>query len=185
MVPILELWLPILVAAVLVFVASSIIHMLLGYHTGDFDSVPSEERARAALRDLGLPPGNYATPKAGSMKEMSDPAFVAKQEEGPVALLTVLPNGPMRLGPMLAQWFVFSLVVGILVAYVAGRVLEGGAEYLTVFQVTGAVAFVAYAAGSWPESIWFGRKWSTTLKNTLDGLIYALLTAGAFGWLWP
>jgi hypothetical protein len=180
-----ELWLPILVAALLVFAASSIIHMVLGYHASDMAAVPDEDRVRAALRDASIPPGDYATPKAGSMKEMSDPAFIQKQNEGPVAIFTVLPNGPMNLPKLLGQWFLFSVVIGIFVAYVAGRTLGPGAEYLEVFRITGAVAFLGYAVDSWPQSIWFGKKWSTTLKNTLDGLVYALLTAGAFGWLWP
>jgi len=180
-----ELWIPILLSAVLVFVASSVIHMFLGYHAGDRVAVPQEDRVREALREASIPPGDYAIPRAGSMKEMSDPAFIQKQEEGPVAILTVLPSGPVRLGPLLVQWFVFTLVVGVIVAYLTGRVLGPGAEYLAVFRVAGTVAFAAYAVGEWSQSIWFGRKWSTTLKNTFDGLVYALLTAGAFGWLWP
>jgi hypothetical protein len=185
MVTIPELWLPILVAALLVFVASSVIHMLLGYHASDMAELPGEDRIRAAFQAVGVPPGDYATPKAGSMKEMGDPAFIQKQSEGPVAVITVLPSGPAKMPRLLGQWFLFSVVVGVFVAYLAGRVLPPGADYLQVFRLTGTAAFLAYAFDSWPQSIWFGKKWSTTLKNTLDGLIYALLTAGAFGWLWP
>jgi hypothetical protein len=29
------------------------------------------------------------------------------------------------------------------------------------------------------------RSWIRTLKSMFDGLIYALLTASVFGWLWP
>jgi hypothetical protein len=180
-----ELWLPILVAAVLVFVASSVIHMALGYHASDMEALPSEDRIRLALREAAIPPGDYATPRAGSMKEMGEPAFMAKQNEGPVAVLTILPSGPANMPRLLGQWFLFTVVVSILVAYVAGRTLPPGTDYLQIFRITGAVAFLGYAADSWPQSIWFGRKWSTTLKNTFDGLVFALLTAGAFGWLWP
>ncbi len=185
MVTIPELWLPILLAAVLVFAASSVIHMFLGYHAGDLEAVPSEERVRAAFRDASIPPGDYALPRAGSMKEMSDPEFIAKQEEGPVAIFTVLPSGPIRMGPLLGKWLVHLLLVALIVAYLTGRTLAPGAEYLDVFRIAGTAAFAAYAVGEWPQSIWFGRKWSTTLKNTFDGLIYALLTAGVFAWLWP
>lgn len=185
MVTIPELWLPILVAAVLVFVSSSIIHMLLGYHASDMATLPDEERIRAAFREAGVPPGDYATPKAGSMKEMGDPAFIQKQTEGPVAIVTVLPSGPSNLPKLLGQWFLFSVVIGVFVAYLAGRTLPAGADYLEVFRLTGTAAFLAYGVDSWSQSIWFGKKWSTTLKNTFDGLVFALLTAGAFGWLWP
>ena len=37
----------------------------------------------------------------------------------------------------------------------------------------------------WQMSIWYRRAWSTTIKAMIDGAIYALLTAGAFAWLWP
>lgn len=185
MVTIPELWIPVVLAAVLVFVASSIIHMLLGYHAGDYEPVPSEEAVRTVLRQASIPPGDYAIPRAGSMKEMGEPAFIAKQEEGPVLVMTVLPNGPIRLGPLLAKWFAFLLGVSVIVAYLAGRTVGPGADYLQVFRVAGTVAFVAYGVGSWPQSIWYGKKWSTTLKDTFDGFVYALLTAGVFGWLWP
>lgn len=185
MVTIPELWLPVVLAAVLVFVASSVIHMFLGYHADDLAAVPDEEKARAALAGVDLPPGDYVIPRAGSMKEMSDPAYVTKLEEGPVLTLSVRSPGPIRMGRTLLAWFAFVLVVSVFVAYLAGRTLAPGADALSVVRVAGTAAFLAYAAGEWPQSIWMGRKWSTTLKNTFDGLVYALLTAVAFGWLWP
>jgi hypothetical protein len=185
MVAVTALWLPILVSAVLVFVASSIIHMVLGYHANDFGRLPSEDRFREALRDVELPPGDFAIPHAGSAKAMSSPEYLQKTEQGPVALLTVMKKGPPSMGPSLVQWFLYSIVVGIFAAYLAGRALPPGAEYLEVFRFTGTAAFLGYALALWQASIWFGRQWSTTLKSTLDGLIYGLLTAGVFGWLWP
>jgi hypothetical protein len=185
MVTIPELWLPILLAAILVFVASSVIHMFLGYHAGDFDAVPDEDRVREALRGADIPPGDYAIPKASSMKEMADPEVVRKYEEGPVAVLTILKSGPVKMGPVLGKWFLFLVAVSIIVAYLAGRTLVAGADAMAVFRVAGTVAFVAYAADSWPQSIWFGKRWSTTLKNTFDGLVYGLVTGGVFALLWP
>ena len=60
-----------------------------------------------------------------------------------------------------------------------------GESYLHVFRFAGVTAFAGYSLGGWQESIWYQRKLSTTIKNTIDGLIYALFTAGVFGWLWP
>jgi hypothetical protein len=54
-----------------------------------------------------------------------------------------------------------------------------------VFRVVGTTAFMGYALGLWQMSIWYKRSAVTTLKSTFDGLVYACLTAGAFGWLWP
>jgi hypothetical protein len=89
------------------------------------------------------------------------------------------------MGGSLAQWFMYSIVIGIFAAYVAGRALQPGAPYLSVFRFAGVTAFAAYAIGGWHESIWYKRSWTATLKNTFDGLLYALVTAGTFGWLWP
>lgn len=179
------LWMPIVVSAVLVFVASSIIHMLLPWHAGDYAPLPKEAEARAALAPMAIPPGDYMVPRAMSMKDMDTPEFKKKLEEGPVMVLTVMPNGPMTMGASLAQWFLFSLVVGVFAAYVAGRALPPGADYLAAFRFAGVTAFIGYALGAWPMSIWYKRKWSTTIKSTVDGLVYGLLTGGAFGWLWP
>ena len=185
MVPLASLWLPILVAAVLVFVASSLVHMVLGYHRTDYDPLPREEEVMAALRPFEIPPGEYVMPHARTPADMRDPAYVQKRERGPVAFLTVFPAGQMGMGRQMAAWFAYLLLVGVFAAYLTGRALPPGAEYMEVFRFSGTVAFVGYALGLWQDSIWYRRKWSTTLKNTLDGLIYGLLTAGAFGWLWP
>ncbi len=185
MVPVTSLWLPIVLSAVIVFVLSSVIHMFLTYHRSDIAKVPSEDEARAALGPLNIPPGEYMIPHAGSPAGMRDPAFQEKLKQGPVAFLTVLPSGPPAMSQNLLQWFVYCLVVGVFAAYVAGRALTPGVEYLAVFRFAGVTAFLGYTLALWQNSIWWKRSWSTTLKHTFDGLLYALFTAGVFGWLWP
>ncbi|QDU69085.1 hypothetical protein [Engelhardtia mirabilis] len=180
-----ELWLPILLAAVLVFVYSSISHMVIQFHKKDYDGIPNEEAAIASLRAAKLPPGNYVTPWCDSMKEMGTPEFMAKWKEGPVAFLVVRPNGPPNMGVFLGSWFAYCIVVAAVVAYITRLGLDPGADYLKVFQLAGAVTFVAYGMSSVPESIWKGQRWSTTLRFAIDGLVYALLSGGVFGWLWP
>ena len=185
MVSIPSLWLPILLSAVFVFVVSSIIHMALPYHRSDYRKVPAEDEVMEALRKFNIPPGDYMLPCPGSMEGMRQPAFTEKMTKGPVVVMTVMKSGPMNMTPSLVQWFVYSLVVGTLAAYVAGRALGPGAKYLTVFRFAGCTAFIAYAIALWQDSIWYKRSWGTTFRNTFDGLIYGMLTAGTFGWLWP
>jgi len=180
-----SLWLPILVSSVLVFVASSVIHMALGWHRNDYPKMPNEDKAIDALRPLAIPPGDYMVPHCSGMEERKSSAFAEKMARGPVMIVTVLPNRLPGMGKYLGQWFVFSVVIGFFVAYLASRALPVGAPYLRVFQLVGASAFMAYAAALWPMSIWYGRAWGTTVRSTIDGLVYALVTAGAFGWLWP
>jgi len=147
--------------------------------------MPNEAAVMDALRPLAIPPGEYMVPRCSSHKEMNSPEFKEKLKKGPVLMLTIWPNEPFKMGPSLAQWFVYCVVIGIFAAYVAGRALPPGAEYLQVFRFAGATAFFCYAVASWQASIWFKRSWSNTAKMTLDGLLYALVTAGTFGWLWP
>jgi hypothetical protein len=178
------LWIPILVAAVLVFVVSSIIHTLSPWHKNDYPRVPDEDRVRDALRPFAIPPGDYMVPR-GYGKEMQSPEFIEKLKQGPVLMLQVLPNGPFAMGKSLVLWFLYAIVVGVFAGYLAGRALPPAAEYLEVFRFVGTAAFLGYALALWQMSIWYQRTWSLTFKATIDGLLYALLTAGSFGWLWP
>ena len=179
------LWLPILLSAVIVFVVSSLIHMVSPWHKSDYPKMPNEDKVMDLLRPLAIPPGDYMVPRPSSREEMRSPAFLEKFKRGPVLMLTVFPGGSMAMGRNLAMWFAYAVVVGIFAAYVAGRALAPGAEYLKVFRFVGVTAFVGYAMALWQMSIWYRRAWTTTIKATVDGLIYALLTAGTFGWLWP
>jgi hypothetical protein len=139
----------------------------------------------AALRPFAIPPGDYLMPRPSSMKETGSPEFLEKQKQGPIVIMTVRPNGIASMAGPFVGWFVFSIVVGIFAGYVASRALGPGAHYLQVFRFVGTVAFVAYSAAVWPLSIWYGRSWGTSIRSTIDGLVYGLLTAGVFGWLWP
>jgi hypothetical protein len=180
-----DLWMPILLATVLVFVASAIIHMGPFWHRSEFPQLPDQDRMQDALRPFGLKPGEYMLPKPKEMKDCNAPEFVEKLKRGPVLVMTVMPSGPMSMSKPLAQWFVYVLLVSVFCAYLAQAVLPAGAPYLHVFRVAGTAAFLSYAVGLWQQSIWYHRPWSTTIRHTLDGLIYGCLTGGAFGWLWP
>ncbi len=185
MISLMSLWMPILLSAVIVFAASSVIHMAPLWHKSDYPKMAREAEVLGALRPLAIPPGDYFIPRAGSMADMKSPEFLEKMKQGPVVVMSVLRNGPISMGPMLGQWFVFLIVVGIFVGYIASRTLPAGTSYRHVFQIVGATAFIAHFLALPSLSIWYGRSWQLTLKYGLDGLIYGLLTAGTFGWLWP
>ena len=184
MTPLSALWLPIVLSAVIVFVASSIMHMLLPYHHGDYRQLPDEDRVIPALRAAGLKRGLYIFPYT-THKEMKSPSTIEKFKRGPVGMLIIRPSGAPGLGKYLAQWFVFCLAVSFVTAYLTGRTRYPGAPYLEVFRVAGCAAFLAYGLGQLQDSIWKGQTWGVTAKHVIDGLIYGLLTAGTFGWLWP
>ena len=184
MVPLTALWLPIVLSAVIVFFASSIIHMMLPYHRSDYRQLPDEDKLLSALRAAGLKRGLYNFPFC-THKELNSPAMQEKFKQGPVGHLTVFPSGPVSMGKFMGMWLVYCLIVSFFTAYLTGRTLAPGTDYLGVFRVAGTAAFMAYGVGFLSNCIWKGQPLSITLKEVFDGLIYACLTAGTFGWRWP
>jgi hypothetical protein len=179
------LWIPIVVSAVFVFVASSLFHMVLPWHKSDYPPVPNEDGVMNALRPFNIPPGDYVMPRPTNSTDMSSPAFKAKMAQGPVVVMTVRPNGAWNMGKTMGSWFAYIVIMSVFAAYVAGRANPVGANYLHVFRFAGVTAFLGYSAALWQMQIWYSRSTGTTIKSTIDGLIYACLTAGVFGWLWP
>ncbi|MGO9934160.1 MAG: hypothetical protein ACLPV8_20415 [Steroidobacteraceae bacterium] len=178
------LWLPILVSAVIVFLASWIVHMFLPLHRGDYAKLPNEDALLDAMRTMNIPTGQYLAPFANSPAQMRQPEYLEKRKRGPTFFLT-LATGDPGMGKSLAQWFVYLLVISVFVAEAAGHAKAAGAPYLPVFKFVGLVAFMAYGLGHAHQSIWARQAWRATAMYFIDGLIYALLTAGVFGWLWP
>ena len=181
-VPMPALWLPIVLAAVIVFIASSIMHMVLPYHKGDYKKLPDEDKVREALR--GTPRGLYMFPFC-THEDMKKPETVERFKSGPVGQMTIWPSAAPALPKFLAQWFGYCLLVGFFTAYVTCHAVPQGAHYLSVFRFAGTVAFMAYGLGIVSNGIWKGQPWGMVIKEVVDGMIYGLLTAGTFGWLWP
>src|SRR5262249_30880874 len=153
MVPVLALWTPIVVSAAIVFLASWLIHMMLGYHKADFRKLPSEDEVQEALRKFNVAPGDYMLPCPSGPQDMRNKEFLAKRERGPIMIATVMKGGPIAMGPPLLKWFAFCLVVSVFAAYVTGRAHGAGTAYLAVFRTAGTVAFIGYAMAQWPEHI--------------------------------
>jgi hypothetical protein len=185
MVSLTALWLPIVLAAVVVFIASSIIHMVFKYHNSEYRQLPEEGAILDAMRGAKVGRGFYSFPYAGSMKEMGSPEMTEKYTQGPVGIININPSGPPAMGKPLVLWFIYSIVVGIFAGYLASRTLDPGTHYLQVFRVVGCASFMAYSFAHFSDAIWKMKPCSMTLKHAFDGLVYGLLTAGIFGWLWP
>ena len=185
MVPLTALWLPILASTLIVFFASSVMHMVLSYHKSDYRKLPDEERVTDAVRSVGVTRGPAYFFPYFSFKEMKSPSVVEKMKRGPVGLLTVLPSGPPAVGKNLVQWILYCFLISILAAYLGGRALAPATAFWQVFRVVGTTAFLGYGAAHAQESIWSGRSWVITFKHIFDSVIYALLTAAVFASLWP
>lgn len=178
-----SLWLPIMLSAVIVFFASSILHMVLKYHRADFKPLPNEGAILEAMRREGAGRGVYMFPHCDP-KDAKSPEMLEKMKRGPVGILTVGNPGPFNMGKYLGLWFGYCLIVSIFVGYLTSRTVAAGSEYLAVFRVAGTAAFMGYGVGCLVDSIWKMQPWSNTARHVFDGLIYSLLTAGVFGWLW-
>ena len=184
MVSLAALWLPIVLSSVFVFIASSMMHTVLKYHQSDCHKLSDEASFLAALRANNPTPGLYIFPFSAP-KDMKSPEMVEKYKQGPVGMMTIAPTGPPAMPKFLGQWFLFCVIVAFFSAYIAAHTVAPGANYLAVFRVVGTVAFMAYGLGNLSNGIWKMQTWSVTIKEVVDGLVYGLLTAGTFGWLWP
>lgn len=185
MVGITALWMPILMSAVFVFITLALIHMIPGWHQRDMAAVPGEDQVMETLRGLRVQPGDYRFPYGSTTAEMTAPAFVEKMKAGPVGVLSIRPNGELNMGKMFGLWFVYSLLIAGLTAYITGHTRGPGAPFLEVFRVSGTVAFCCYGVAHWQNWIWWGKSTRFTLTYSVDGLLYALVTGATFGWLWP
>ena len=180
-----SLWLPILLSAVFVFIASSVLHMLTPWHKSDYRGVPREAEVAAALRPLAIPPGDYMLPKPATVADLGTPEFAARMKAGPVLMMTVMPDGTTWIGGMLLKWFVYLLVVAIFAGGLAAHVIPPDPDSHVVFHTTGLAAFLGYSLALWQMAIWYRRSLGTTVRSTVDGLIYGAITGATFVWLWP
>ncbi len=178
---ILDLWLPILVATLVCFFMSSAIWVVFKWHNSDYNKTDREDDVRAALK--GAKPGFYLLPHCVDYAEMAKPEVQQQFSDGPVAYITVAPNGMPSMGPKMISMIIYFGMVSVFCAYMLSRTMAPDADYLAVFRITGSIAFFANGIAVIPESIWFSRPWSMTIKNLVDALIYGLLTGGVFGWL--
>lgn len=185
MVSLTSLLIPILVSAVIVFIASFLLHVVIPFHKNDLKNVPREDEFLAAIRGFNLPAGDYAAPHADSPAAMKDPVFIEKRAKGPTVLMTTAPGAPPPMSVTLTKWFIYCVVVSLLSAYIASRTLTAGTDYLQVFRVVGTAAFMGYALALVQHWIWWMKDSGATFRSMIDGLAYALLTAGVFGWMWP
>jgi hypothetical protein len=180
-----RLWLPIVVSALVVWIASAIAHMALRHHRADYKGLPDEEAVGAAMRKAAVPPGYYVIPYCPDPSKMQDAKIVERYASGPVAMIAVLKSAPPALGKHLVQWLLFCILVGFVSAYLARQTLTPGAAGMTVCRITGTVAFAGYGLGYLQDSIWKGMPWSNSLRGMLDAAVYALLTGIVFSLLWP
>jgi hypothetical protein len=184
MVSLTALWLPIILSAVLVFAASALVWTVLKVHDGDWAVLPAEERIIPALRDAAVAPGQYYFPAA--MKTAAGDAAAAESLRGqPTGYVFINRPTALDMRRSIAFGFLHQLAIVIIVAYLAGRTLPAGADYLAVFRVVGTAGFLGFGAAHLTYANWFSHSWSSAWKQVAEGFAYGLIMAGVFGWLWP
>ena len=149
-----QLWLPILLSAVFVFIASALINMLLKFwHAPDYHGFANEDEVAAAIRKGGATgPATYAIPYCKGPEAMKDPAMQEKFKQGPVAHVNIRASVPMSMGPMLGQWFVFCLLVSVACAGLAAHALPPHPDAHVAFHTIGVAALLGYSFGEIPSS---------------------------------
>lgn len=180
-----ELWLAILLAGLLCWIASALIHMLFKYHNADYKALSNEDAVSSALADKTHEPALYTLPYCSDMKAMGEEHMQKKFNDGPVAMITIMPNGMPPMGKLLSQQILFFVFGSWLIGYLATISITGNPEYMTVFRQVFVASFLTYGWAQIPLSIWMGQPWSNCVRYLLDALIYAAVTAGTFSFLWP
>ena len=181
----LHLWLPVLATAIAVFVASSLIHMVIQWHKSDYRKLLNEDAVRDAIRAGSPAPGQYFLPYCAEMKDMQNPAMQQKFAEGPIGFLTVKRNGPPAMGASLVNWFLYVLVISAISGAIAMRVFGAWGNASGAGHLVGLVSFLTYTGGSVQMGIWMGKPWGSVAKDALDGLIYGAIGMAVFTFLWP
>lgn len=184
MTPLAELWLPIVLTAVLVFIAGAVMWMALPHHHKDWVGVPGEEALMNTLRANGVKSGQFMFPFLGCGKESRSEEAKAKMKQSPSGVMIVWDGMP-SMGKAMALTFVFNLVVAALIAYVASIALAPGAAFVDVARVVGTTGLLAYIAGQIPFAIWFRKSGRSVAADVFDGVVYTALAVLAFGFLWP
>ncbi|HEY4216459.1 MAG TPA: hypothetical protein VGM67_04945 [Gemmatimonadaceae bacterium] len=184
MTPITSLVLPMLAAAVAVFVLSMIVQAVMPWHKTDFGNVPDDDVFLNAIRQLDIPPGDYTVPSPRLPNGERNPDFVEKWAKGPSVTMTVIPPSDSMVRYM-AQWFAFTLLVAVIAGWVTGTIVRPGGSDHAIFHYGAIITFLSYSLGAWPLSIWYHRRWSTAFKSAFDALLYGVATGLVFVWLWP
>jgi len=180
-----SLWIPVLVSGAAVWVASAIAWMALPHHKSDFAKLPGEDGVAEALRKAGVKPGQYVTPFMAEMRNLKDPAVIKRFEDGPLAMISLKPNGVPGMGKNLILYFGYCVLVSFVTAYIARHTLSFGSSKAVVLRLTGTIAMASYGLALIPESIWMWRPWSHTWKSVCDAIVYGWLTGIIFALLWP
>jgi hypothetical protein len=180
--PLPTLLLPIFLSAVFVFIASFILWMALPFwHRKDYVKLAEESTVVGALRAAAS--GQYVVPHMDWNK--MTPEQRAEAHKGPMALLIVRNPNEFSFAKTLVSYFIYMFVVMIFIGYLAGIAMPPGTHYMRVFRIVGTAGVLAFSFNTIADSIWYGKPWSVTWKNIIDGVIFGLLAAGTFGWLWP
>lgn len=184
MISIFELWLPILISAIAVFIASSVIWMALPYHKKDIRFMPSEEAFTKAIEPLDIKPGLYMYPNCSDHKDMKSDAFLAKWKSGPWGTLTVM-GAPPNFAFNLLKTFLSYLAITTMCAYLASMSLQAGADSFTVLRFVGTSATLGFCMGSFAGDFFLGKPTRFIFTSFIDGIIFACITAGVFCFMWP
>src|SRR5258705_10811262 len=152
-----QLWIPILLSAVLVFVASSLIHMVCKWHNSEYHGFSNEDEVRAVIRKGNAAPGLFIVPYCADPKDMAKPEMVKKFEEGPIAFVNVVKAKTPSMGKPLVMWFILTLVVAAVAGYLACHTVPVGAGFRAVAPGGGLWAFLSYPCGRVSRWTWIGK----------------------------
>jgi hypothetical protein len=176
-----ELWLPVVVSGVALFIASWAAWMLLPHHKKEWGRLPEEDAIMNALKSANIPAGQFMFPCPVTPNDWKTADFKAKMQAGPNGNLVVW-SGPCSMGKNMACTVLFFLVANFVIAYLAAQALAPGSDLMKVFQFVGTAGILTYGTANILNGIWFGRK---MVADIVDGIVYGLITGAIFAAMWP
>jgi hypothetical protein len=175
-----ELWLPILLSAVALFIASFLSWMVLQLHRHDWRKLEREDEFLEAVRGVGLPTGSYMFPGCGTPAEMRSEEYQRKYEAGPRGVMTVL--APTNMGVNLTLTFIYFLGVSFCLGYLATLALPRGAAFMPVFRFVSTAGLLAFLAAIVQHAIWFRAR---IVGHVIESIAYAAIVGAIFAAMWP
>lgn len=177
-----DLWLPILLAGVATHVASTLAWMVLPHHKPEWKKLPAEDELLGLLDAHQSPAGQYMFRFCEDSAQMNSDEFKRKLQGGCKGML-VLWDTPLNMGKAIGLTVAYFLLAAFLIGYIASIAFAPGeTDKLDIFALVFTAGVLCHALGPYPAAFWFRQK---TAMTVVDGLVFALITAGIFTLLWP
>lgn len=176
-----SLWMPIVGSGFATHFASTLAWTVLPHHKPEIKSLgDKEEQFTDWIACKEIEPGQYVFPYCEDMKQTETELF--KQKQGKCSGELRVWARPVNMLAAMVKTLGFFLFAAFMIGYVCAYTLTPYTDKGDVFRIVLVLGIMTHCFAIFPRVFWFPRSYATSL---VDGVVYALLTAGIFYALWP